>query len=50
VTLKFSNYHFYSQNCHFRALFCRFTANQGEIRKNTTQSGSSPLGLATFRK
>jgi hypothetical protein len=33
VTFKFSNYDFYFQNCHFRALFCRFTANQGEIQK-----------------
>ena len=38
MTFKFSNYHFYFQNCHFRALFCRFTANQGKIRKMTTDS------------
>jgi hypothetical protein len=37
VAFIFSNYHFYVQNCHFRALFCRFTANQAEIRKTTTK-------------
>jgi hypothetical protein len=27
LALRFSNFHFYVQNCRFRALFCRFTAN-----------------------
>jgi hypothetical protein len=38
VAIKFSNSHFHIQNCRFRALFCRFTANQAEIQKRTTDS------------
>jgi hypothetical protein len=33
VAIIFSNFHFLVQNFGFRALFCRFTANQAEIRK-----------------
>jgi hypothetical protein len=35
MAFKFSNFHFYVQNCRFRALFYRFTANQAEIQKIT---------------
>jgi hypothetical protein len=37
VAFKFSNHHFYFQNCDFRALFCLFTANKTEIEKTTTK-------------
>jgi hypothetical protein len=35
VAFKFSYSHFHIQNCRFRALFFRFTANQVKIRKST---------------
>jgi hypothetical protein len=38
VAFRFSNFHFYVQNCRFCALFCRFTANQAKIQKSTTHS------------
>jgi hypothetical protein len=38
VAFKFSNFHFYVQNCRFRAFFCRFTANQAKIQKSTSYS------------
>jgi hypothetical protein len=38
MAFKFSNSDFYFQNCGFRALFGRFTANQAEIQKSTTHS------------
>ena len=37
MAFKFYNNHFYFRNCHVRALFCRFTANQAKIRKTTTK-------------
>jgi hypothetical protein len=38
VAFIFYNSHFYVQNYRFRALFCRFTANQAEIQKSTSHS------------
>ena len=38
VAFKFSNFHFYVQNCRFRALCCRFTANQAKIQKSTSNT------------
>ena len=38
MAFRFSNSHFYVQNFRFRALFCRFTANQAEIQKSTSHS------------
>ena len=46
LALRFSNFHFYVQNCRFRALFCRFTANQAEIqKKDFLFDVHQPLGL-----
>ena len=38
MAFKFSNFHFYVQNCRFRALCCRFTANQAKIQKSTSNT------------
>ena len=38
VAFKFSNFHFYVQNCRFRALCCWFTANQAKIQKSTSNT------------
>jgi hypothetical protein len=38
LALRISNSHFYVQNVRFRALFCRFTANQADIQKSTSYS------------
>jgi hypothetical protein len=38
MTLIFSNSHSDVQNCQFRALFFRFTANQAKIERGTSYS------------
>jgi hypothetical protein len=45
VAFIFSYSHFYVQNCRFRALFCRFTANQVEIQKYFSFDVHQPLDL-----
>jgi hypothetical protein len=45
VAFIFFKSHFYVQNFRFRTLFCRFTANQAEIRKVIPWQCSPPLVL-----
>ena len=45
VSFKFSNYHFYSQNCHFCALFPRLTAYMIKIQKQLMDTLRDTLRL-----